>query len=230
MNVLLLSAGFGTRLGTLTKNKPKCLMEIKGVPILKIWLDNVLQLKPRNIFINTHYLSQQVFKFISENYSNSCIKIIHEKEIMGTAGTLFYLLDELKDDNCLLAHTDNFLTLNLKDFEYEHNRRPTKAIITALVFNTNKPQEFGIFKLDKESIAIAFHEKVKFPPGNIANAAVYLLSPVFINSLSIYKNKGLNDFSKDIIPLYLNQIYCFKTNCEVIDIGTPNNLYRANNI
>ena len=38
LKALLLAAGFGTRLGTLTKSKPKCLMTIKGEPLLGIWI------------------------------------------------------------------------------------------------------------------------------------------------------------------------------------------------
>ena len=39
LRAILLSAGLGTRLRPLTNKKPKCLMEINNVPILKIWIE-----------------------------------------------------------------------------------------------------------------------------------------------------------------------------------------------
>ena len=38
MKALLLCAGYGTRLYPITKNKPKCLVEIDGKPVLDFWL------------------------------------------------------------------------------------------------------------------------------------------------------------------------------------------------
>ena len=40
MKALLLCAGLGTRLHPITKNKPKCLVEINRKPILDFWLKN----------------------------------------------------------------------------------------------------------------------------------------------------------------------------------------------
>jgi hypothetical protein len=39
MKALLLAAGFGTRLRPLTDSLPKCLVPIKGQPLLGIWLE-----------------------------------------------------------------------------------------------------------------------------------------------------------------------------------------------
>ena len=64
MKAILLSAGYGTRLGSLTKNHPKCLFEIKNKPIIQIWIEKLYDVGVRDILINTHYLHNQVKMFI----------------------------------------------------------------------------------------------------------------------------------------------------------------------
>ena len=43
MRAMLLAAGFGTRLRPLTENVPKCLVPIRGKPLLEIWLERLTE-------------------------------------------------------------------------------------------------------------------------------------------------------------------------------------------
>ena len=49
---LLLAAGFGTRLGELTKKVPKCLMLIGDKPLLGLWIEKLENLGCDEIIIN----------------------------------------------------------------------------------------------------------------------------------------------------------------------------------
>ena len=60
MRALLLAAGLGTRLRPLTDTMPKCLVPIKGRPLLSIWLERLTQAGIGPFLINTHYLANQV--------------------------------------------------------------------------------------------------------------------------------------------------------------------------
>ena len=75
-----------------------------------------------------------------------------------------------------------------------------------LTFQTDSPQNCGIVQRDKDMIVQKFFEKVENPPGNIANGAIYVFESNLIEKLSeSYSN--LNDFSKDVIPLFLGKIF-----------------------
>ena len=60
MKAILLAAGYGRRLGSLTK---KNLNAINNKPIIQIWIDKLCSLGVRDILVNT-YLSHDVKKFI----------------------------------------------------------------------------------------------------------------------------------------------------------------------
>ena len=71
---LILCAGYGKRLNPITLNKPKPLIEINNISLLKNTLDLINLLGIKNILINTFYLSDQIEKYIrSENIKiNNC--------------------------------------------------------------------------------------------------------------------------------------------------------------
>ena len=58
------------------------------------------------------------------------------------------------------------------------------------------------------------------------NAAIYLLSEEIIKD--IRKNfSHCKDFSTEILPSFMNRIFTYHTNEPLIDIGTPEDYYRA---
>lgn len=229
MKAILLAAGFGTRLRPLTNTIPKCLVPIKGKPLLEIWLDNLYEAGVREFLINTHYLSNQVNSFIIKSKYKNLVTISHEEVILGTAGTLISNLDFIKDQDCLLIHADNYCLANFKIFINNHNNRPKKTLMTMMTFKTDNPSSCGVVKIDKFGIVKSFYEKVDSPPSNLANGAVYILSQKFIKIISTEKSKAI-DFSKDILPFYMNKIYTYYTDKPFIDIGNEENYIKANNL
>ena len=67
MNAILLSAGYGKRLKKITKTTPKCLLPIKGNPIIDIWIEKLVLAGVKKIIINTHYKSKMVKKHLSNS-------------------------------------------------------------------------------------------------------------------------------------------------------------------
>ncbi|MBO9446087.1 nucleotidyltransferase family protein [Ruegeria sp. R14_0] len=58
--VMLFAAGFGTRMGALTKDRPKPLIEVAGRPLIDHALDLVDELHPARVVANLHYLPEQL--------------------------------------------------------------------------------------------------------------------------------------------------------------------------
>jgi mannose-1-phosphate guanylyltransferase len=227
MRAILLAAGFGTRLRPLTNNVPKCLVTIKGKPLIQIWLEKLKEINVSPVLVNTHYLSSKVDNFIKNSPFADHVSIVFEPVLLGTAGTLINNLDFFQNQDGLLIHGDNYCLADFKSFLKAHETRPAHCLMTMMLFHTDNPTECGIVELDNENTVIGFHEKVKDPPGNLANGAVYILSN---SMLEILKNDfwDKTDFSTEILLHFLGKIHTFVTNETFIDIGTISNYEKAN--
>jgi mannose-1-phosphate guanylyltransferase len=87
-----------------------------------------------------------------------------------------------------------------------------------MTYVTPTPETCGIVQLDNHGVVKAFYEKVKDPPGNLANGAVYILEPSVFDFLESFKKNKI-DFSTDVLPRYLGRIYTFHNNVYHRDIG-----------
>ena len=198
MKALLLAAGLGTRLRPLTNTTPKCLVTIKDQALLGIWLDRLTDAGIESFLINTHHLSDQVESYIEGNMYNDKVTLVQEEKLLGTAGTLISNINFFEGQDGLLIHADNYCLANFHDFIQAHHQRPPYCVVTMMTFRSETPDACGIVELDPEGVVVGFHEKVVNPPGNLANGAVYILSPELINTLAT-DLREVSDFSTEVL-------------------------------
>ena len=227
MKALLLAAGFGTRLRPLTDTMPKCLVPIRGEPLLGIWLRSLAAAGCGPFLINTHYLSDQVEVFIEQSPHRDQISVVHEPALLGTAGTLISNLDFFGDEDGLLIHADNYCLANFTAFIHAHQNRPPECLMSMMTFRTDNPSSCGIVTLDANDIVVRFEEKQPNPSGNLANGAVYILSRTLLEQLR-GKGSEIIDFSTQVLPSLIGRIHAWETSGTLIDIGTPQTYAFAN--
>ena len=230
MKMLLLAAGFGTRLLPLTKEIPKCMVKIANKPLLQYWLEDFEKSNfITELYINTHYLHEVVEEFLQSWKSNKKITLLFEKDLLGTGATIIKLSKQLQDFDLFVAHADNFTNLKIDQLIKAHKKRPENATITMASFKTTDPKSCGIIDVDSDGVVISFEEKPKIPKSNNANAAIYCLSNCVVEKISKIQMQK-QDFSFDIIPLFVEKIYAFPIAGYHLDIGTIVNYEKANEI
>jgi mannose-1-phosphate guanylyltransferase len=226
MKALLLAAGLGTRLRPITNHVPKCLVPIKQKPLLAYWLELLTHYGIKEIFINTHYLPKLVNDFIEHSPWRHQVTLLHEPNLLGTAGTVLSHRHLFDQESFLLAHADNLTRFNFDHFKLAHQNSGSHVDITMMTFMTDQPENCGIVELDKNNIVKKFHEKSKINYGNLANAAVYLMKPAVIDFLAGL-NKNIIDMSTEVLPHYLGRMQSYLNSDYHRDIGTPESLAMA---
>ena len=226
MRALLLAAGLGTRLRPITNSVPKCLVEINGRPLLDYWIELLSVGGIFDILINLHYMPEAVRSYIKSCPYPVNIATVHEERLLGTGGTILKNRSFFQDKPFMVIHADNLSLFNPSEFKASHERRPARTEITMMTFNAPDPKSCGIVEVNTEGIVNAFHEKVENPPGDLANAAVYILEPSVIEFLASLQ-KEIIDFSTKVLPHYIDRINTFHNGIYHRDIGTADSLSTA---
>jgi mannose-1-phosphate guanylyltransferase len=104
LDVLLLAAGFGTRLRPLTQQVPKALLPICGTPIVDLQLDRLSS--ARRIVVNGHHLADALRVHLDARPDRERLAFSHEPEILGTGGAIAHARDLLYSDPVLVQNVD----------------------------------------------------------------------------------------------------------------------------
>jgi mannose-1-phosphate guanylyltransferase len=226
LKALLLAAGLGTRLRPLTDTIPKCLVPIRGKPLLEYWLDLLFGSGIDAAVINTHHLADRVRQFVAASRWKDRITLVHEDELLGTGGTVLRNRAYFEGQAFLVAHADNLTRFDVRAFCDRHALRPPGTVITMMTFVTEAPRSSGIVVEDSSGVVTEFHEKVASPPGNRANAAVYIFEPEVIPFLASL-GRPVIDLSTEVLPQFLGRICSFHNATYHRDIGTHESLRKA---
>jgi len=226
LRALLLAAGLGTRLRPLTDTVPKCLVPIRGRPLLSYWFDMLFQGGVERILVNTHYHADAVNEFVANSLWRERIDLVFEPELLGTGGTVLRNREWFDREAFMVVHADNLSLFPVGEFIETHRKRPAGAAITMMTFDTDAPESCGIVELGETGLVRRFHEKVKNPPGTRANGAVYIFEPEVIDFLVGLKQEFI-DLSIDVIPAFLGRIVTFHNTGYHRDIGTIDSLRKA---
>lgn len=226
MKALLLAAGLGIRLRPLTERVPKCLVPIRGKPLLGYWLDLLLPNGVERVLVNTHYLASLVAAFRDASPWRERVTLVHEAELLGTGGTVLENRLFFGRSSFMVAHADNLSRFSVQAFMNAHRDRPHGSEMTMMTFDTDAPSTCGIVETDARGRVVAFHEKVAHPPGRRANAAVYIFEPTVVDFMASLDRRVI-DLSTEVIPHFIGRISTFHNGDYHRDIGTPESLRQA---
>ena len=106
-NAMILAAGFGKRLHPLTLNCPKPLLKIGKETLLTNTINFLEQFKISKVFINIHYLGDQIAEYINKKKFNLDIEIINDgKNILNTGGGILNMMQSSNEMNFLTFNPD----------------------------------------------------------------------------------------------------------------------------
>src|SRR5919198_1359825 len=86
MNVMLLAAGHGTRLGALGERTAKILVDVGGEPLLARQLRYLAREGAERVVVNAHHRAEQIQAFVAAHEGSLDLVCVYEERLLGTAG------------------------------------------------------------------------------------------------------------------------------------------------
>jgi mannose-1-phosphate guanylyltransferase len=218
MKAFLLAAGHGTRLRPHTDDTPKCLLPIRGVPMLEIWLALCRRYGISDVLVNTHSHATAVKDFISRWKNGVRVTVVEEPELYGSAGTLLANRTWVQsEDRFWVFYADVLTNTDLATMAAFHQ---TDTAATLGLYSVSDPHRCGIATLDNNGTILNFVEKPSIPSGNLAFAGLMLATPELLDAIP--PKRGA-DIAFDVLPRLLGRMRGYHIPEFVLDIGTPEN-------
>jgi len=211
----------------MTETVPKCLVPIRGKPLLAIWLDLLERHGVEGVLINLHYLAARVVEFLESYQTAVRVETVHERRLVGSAGTVLANRKFVSGENdFLILYADNLTDVDLGAMTRFH--RLHQSLLTLGVSRTDRPREKGIVVADADGKVIDFEEKPTNPRSDLANAGIYVASrDIFAALEQAGHENDVLDFGYHVLPRVVSRTYAYVMEDFLLDIGTPESYERA---
>jgi glucose-1-phosphate thymidylyltransferase len=244
MNVLILAAGYATRLYPLTLKKAKPLLVVGGKPIIEWVVDNLVGIPDvETIYVVTNDKFAADFQAWSERYRDRQpefkFKIINDgsttdEDKLGAIGDINLVVsrENLSQNSLLIVAGDNLFTESLANFV--ERARGTEATVAVYdVGDAEAIKKYGNITVDADGIITRFEEKPEKPQGTLAAVAVYYYSPAVLSLLTTYLAAGNNPDQPGRFVQWLytrKPVKTFQIKGKWLDIGSKETLENADKI
>lgn len=165
MKAIILAAGRGTRLGSLTQSYPKSLITVRDRPLLTYTLDILEKYSLEKIVVIGGYKIEKLKSFLSD-YPN--VQLIENPDYeLGNVVSLWQARSEL-DDDFLLMNADHIYPESLLDKLFEHKT----GIVAACDFDRTLGNDDMKVKLNKKTLVAISKKLNEFDGGYIGMTLV----------------------------------------------------------
>lgn len=223
MNVIILCGGYGTRLGDLTKNMPKPLLEVAGLPFVAHLIQQLRCQGISEVVLAVSFKSEKFFQILGHEYDGVKISYSLEPSPLGTGGAIKYAMNLYDFDSCVVLNGDTYSEFNLRDLvDFSSQNEAEIAVGLAFVMDTSR---YGAVVLNSSNRICKFGEKSISTEGFI-NAGIYFLKRSIFQSIT----EANFSFEKSVLEALVQHIKVFGlvSAGNFIDIGVPEDLFRAN--
>lgn len=182
MKNIVIAAGYATRLGELTKNFPKPLLQIGESTILGRMLDDIDQIPQidEHIIITNHKFAAIFEEWAAKQHYTKPITIVDDgtstnETRLGAVCDLLYAMDKLHvNDDLLVVAADNILFFSFQEFVDFAFAKGTSCIMCHEQPSIEKLQRTGVVVLDEQFKVLNMEEKPAEPKSTWAVPPFYI--------------------------------------------------------
>ena len=244
MNVLILAAGYATRLYPLTLNKAKPLLEVAGKPMIEWVLNNLAPIPDlETVYVVTNDKFAADFQSWADGYAKSQpklkFKIVNDgsqsdDDKLGAIGDIRLVItrEELSSQPLIVVAGDNLFSEPLADFAAQA-KGSAATIATYDVGDLEAIKKYAAIKTDGDGVITHFEEKPQKPESTLTGIALYYFAAETLELFTTYIAAGNNPDQpgRFIQWLYTRRpVGTYQIKGTWFDIGSKETLEEANQI
>ena len=224
---ILLVGGFGTRLMPLTKNTPKPMLTVAGLPVTEHQLAMAKRAGITTVVLATSYLSEVFIPYFGDG-SKWGMNLLYavENEPLGTGGAIRNAAKLLTGNESIVVFNGDVLSShNLTKQIREHEEND--ADVTLHLTSVEDARAYGCVPTDINGRVTAFLEKMESPITNTINAGCYVFKASVVKSIP---EDTVVSVERQTFPELVardGKIFGFIDDSYWLDIGTPKALLKG---
>jgi glucose-1-phosphate thymidylyltransferase len=244
MKVLILAAGYATRLYPLTLTQPKPLLPVAGKPMIEHVLDNLAPIGGIDrVYVVTNAKFAGQFQTWSNQYRATKSKldftIVNDQSTddsnkLGAIGDMHLVMTKEKvDDDLIVVAGDNLFSQSLEAFGEVCRQKKAPVLAVYDVGSLEEIKKYNSISLDASGKITFFEEKPKTPTSTLTGIALYYYPKSVLPMIHQYIAEKNNPDQPGRLVQWLYQrtpVYTWSVPGIWFDIGSKENLEEANRI
>lgn len=244
MNVIILAAGYATRLYPLTLTQPKPLLPVAGKPMIEYVLDNLSGIDGIDrIYVVTNSKFAGHFQKWADGYGGSKKKLhftivndgsTDDSNKLGAIGDLHLVITrENVTDDVIVVAGDNLFSNELSEFGRYCREKQAPVLAVYDVGELEEIKKYNSITIDPAGRITFFEEKPKQPTSTLTGIALYYYPKSVLPLIRQYVAEGNNPDQPGRLVQWLYPrvpFYTWKVPGLWYDIGSKETLEEANKI
>ena len=245
MNILILAAGYATRLYPLTLTKAKPLLEVAGKPMMEWVIDNLAPISGiKKVFVVTNNKFAADFQVWADTYSKTQPKLAFEivndqstgdSDKLGAIGDIHYVVQKygIENEELLVVAGDNLFSESLEGYGTFAREKNIPVLGVYDVGSLEEAKKYGVVAVGSEGIISQFVEKPAEPPSTLIGIALYYYPSHIVPKIREYLEEGNNPDQPGRFIQWLyprTQVATWSVPGTWFDVGSKETLEEANRI
>jgi len=244
VKVIILAAGYATRLYPLTRSQPKPLLSVAGKPMIEYVLDNLSPIGGlERIYVVTNAKFDQHFEKWADEYRRTKAKLdftivndgsTDDSNKLGAIGDLHLVLTrERINDDIIVVAGDNLFSEPLTEFGRFCRAKESPVLAVYDVKELEQIKKYNAITLSADGRITFFEEKPKEPTSTVTGIALYFYPRSSLPMIHRYVAEGNNPDQPGRLIQWLYPkvpVFTWKVPGLWFDIGSIETLEEANEI
>ena len=245
MKVVVLAAGYATRLYPLTLNRPKPLLPVAGRPLLEHLLGGLLPVEGiDHVYVVTNAKFETHFREWAEGFRRAAgdkvgVTVINDGTTsdankLGAIGDLHLVLErEGIDDDIIVAAGDNLFSQSLEAFSEFCRRKGAPVVAVYDVGDLDEIRKYNAIETDADGRITFFEEKPARPRSTVTAIALYYYPRQTLPLIRQYVAEGNNPDQPGRLVQWMYErvpFYTWRVPGIWYDIGSKETLEEANRV